>query len=187
MVEPGLRQQNPRRHQRHARLQPETLGSTAPRPVLRLTDEASRHRPSFHHHATPDQRATRRQGRDGHRHRVSGGVMGGSQAGSPYPVDQRAEHLRSPRCHHEIPRVRKQAEGQQLHWVCLQQVAQCPEQHSVFPRSPQLCLRRDQAAGDVEVAGSGTSVGHRVISSGVRETQARCQMPLRPAFAETLP
>jgi hypothetical protein len=186
MVEPGLRQQNPRRHQRYARPQPEPLRGTAPRPVLRLTDEASGHRPSLHHHAAPDQGAPRRQSGDGHRHRVSERIPGGSQAGSPYPVDQGAERLGSPRRHHEIPRVREQAEGQQLHRVRPQQIVQRLEQHPVLPRPSQLCLRRDQAAGDVEVASSRTGVGHRVISFGVGKRQAQCQVPIGPASAETL-
>lgn len=187
MIEPGLRQQNPRRHQRNTRLQPEPLRGAAPRPVLRLADESPGDRPPFDHDATPHQRATGQQRRDRHRHRMFSAAGGGRPAGSSYPFDQVAEHLRSPRRHHEIPGVREQAERQQLHMVHSQEIAQVPEQHSVVPRSLQLRVRGHQGAGDVKVADSGERVGHRIVSSGPGQRQARCQVRAGSVAAETCP
>lgn len=186
MVEPCLRQEHSRRHERHTRLEPEALCRTAPRPILRLADQAPGHGPSFHQDAAAHQGAARHQRRDQYRHPVSGRFRRGEAGGSPYPFDQRVEPLRSLRRHHEIPGVRKQAEGQQLYVVRAQLGTQLPEHVLVLPRPPQLCVRCDEAAGDVKVAGRGPGFGHRAISSGTGERQARCQAPMPPAFAGTL-
>jgi hypothetical protein len=165
MVEPGLRQQCPWRHQRNARLKPEPLCGAAPGPVLDLADEAPGHRPTFDHDAAPDHVAAPDERGDGYGHRVFSGVRRRRAPGSPYPFDQGAERVRSPRRDHEIPGVRQQTEGQQLYVVRAQQAPQVLERSSVLACSTQLRLRSHQATGDVKVANGGTCIWHRKVSS----------------------
>lgn len=185
MIEPGWRQQESGRHQGNSRPEPEPLCRTRPGPVLRQTHQASRQRPSFHHDTAPDQFCSGRQPSNRHRHGIRLGGDRGGTSGSPHPFDQGTEHFRTPRRHDEVPGVRQEAEGQQMHVVCPQQRAQLPQEASVVGGPLELCLAGDQTDADVKIAGGGWRFAHREVSSTSGNRKRRATGATRSLSVET--
>jgi hypothetical protein len=173
MIEPGWRQQNPRRDEGNTCPESEPFRGTRPGPVLRQAHQAPGHRPPFHHDAAPDQVGAGQQPRDRDRHRIllRGNLCGAS--GSPHPFDQRTGDFRTPSGHDQIPGVRQEAEGEQLHVMRPQQRAQVPQEYSVVARRSKLGLGCHHATADVKVAGTGRGGVHRAISSRPRRGKRR--------------